>query len=332
MNEYNVAIVGATGAVGREMMSILENSKFPIKKPVLIASERSQGKLLEFRGEKIPVQTIKKGIFSDIDIALFSIGSKLSSKYALQAVAEGAVVIDNSNAFRMDEKVPLVVPEINPDKIDEHNGIIANPNCSTIQMVLALYPLYREAGIERLVVSTYQAVSGTGMSAIKELKKQSRAYLDEKEIEKEVYPEQIAFNVLPHIDVFDNQGYTKEERKVERETRKILNDDQLRITCTAARVPVFYGHSEAVNVELKSDLKIEKLRNILSDQNGVTLMDSPEKEKYPHPLLVGNEDRVMVGRIRRDFSQKRTYNLWIVANNLRKGAALNAVQIAEKII
>ncbi|MFW5992164.1 MAG: aspartate-semialdehyde dehydrogenase, partial [Halanaerobiaceae bacterium] len=251
---------------------------------------------------------------------------------APRAAEEGAVVIDNSNAFRMDENTPLVGPEINPVDIFDHNGIIANPNCSTIQMVLALKPVYEEYGIKRIVVSTYQAVSGTGKDAIDELDQQVNAYLNDEQLVSEVYPHQIAFNVLPHIDIFFDNDYTKEEMKMVRETRKILDDPDIPITATAARIPVFYGHAEAVNIETEKDVNLDRLKALLNATSGVKVVDNPEKAIYPLPTMSENDDSVMVGRIRKDFSIDRGINLWVVANNLRKGAALNAVQIAEKLI
>ncbi len=327
MNNYNIAVVGATGAVGREMQKILEEKKFPINKLKLFATEKSAGKKFIVNNQKYTVETIKPGCFKDIDIALFSIGSTPSKEIVPRAVEEGAVVIDNSNAFRMDKDVPLVVPEINPEEIKNHKGIIANPNCSTIQMVVALKPIYDLAGIKRIVVNTYQAVSGTGKAAIDELDQQVRSYVNNKEITNDVYPHQIAFNALPHIDVFFDNGYTKEEIKMVRETRKILKDDTIAITATAVRIPVFYGHSEAVNVEVKKEISIEKLREKLKKSEGIKIVD-----KYPVTIMSEKDDNVLVGRIRKDNSVAHGFNLWIVANNLRKGAALNAVQIAEKLI
>jgi len=330
-DKINVAVVGATGAVGREMMNILEERNFPINKLKLFATEKSKGKRFTVQGQEYIVDTIKPGSFKDIDIALFSIGSTPSKEIAPRAAQEGAVVIDNSNAFRMDDEVPLVVPEINMDAAGEHNGIIANPNCSTIQMVLALKPIYEKAGIKRLIISTYQAVSGTGKAAIDELEKQVKAYVNDKELKSEVYPHQIAFNVLPHIDIFYDNGYTKEELKMERETKKILNDDNLGITATAARIPVFYGHAESLNIEMEEEIGINEIKEILDETQGVEVVDDPENSVYPLPIDSENNDQVMVGRIRKDFSIDKGINMWVVANNLRKGAALNAVQIAEEL-
>lgn len=328
----NIAVVGATGAVGEEMLKILEEKDFPVNKLKLFATERSKGKKINFKGETYTVQTIEKGSFKDIDIALFSIGSGASKEIAPQAAKEGAIVIDNSNAFRMDEGVPLIVPEINPDEIFNHQGIIANPNCSTIQMVLVLKPILDNAGIERIVLSTYQAVSGTGRKAIEELKTQSEDYLQGKKLNKEAYPHQIAFNVLPHIDIFYENGYTKEELKLVREPRKILDAHDLRITATAARVPVFYGHAESVNIETEEKISINNLTKLLNNTEGVKVIDNVKNNEYPLQVMSETNDNVMVGRLREDETIKKGINMWIVANNLRKGAALNAVQIAEKII
>lgn len=330
--KYNVAILGATGAVGREMIKILEERNFPVVKIKLMATERSSGTRINFKGESVEVETHEPGKFKDIDIALFSAGSSASLKIAPAAVKEGAVVIDNSNAFRMDDSVPLIVPEVNPQKISEHSGIIANPNCSTIQLVVALKPIYDKFGIKRIVVNTYQAVSGTGKDAVRELETQISQYIDNSEIINEVYPYQIAFNALPHIDVFQDNGYTKEEMKIIRETRKILDDSKIAITSTAVRIGVFNGHCEAVNVETEKEFTLEEIREILDSFEGVKVVDNPSKNKYPMPLMVDEDDNVLVGRIRRDDSIENGLNLWIVANNLRKGAALNTVQIAEKMI
>ena len=332
MSDINIAVVGATGAVGREMVKILEERNFPVNKLKLIASKRSEGKKISFRNTNIEVKSPKKNIFKNIDISLFSVSSNLSKKLAPQAVDEGAIVIDNSSAFRLEEGVPLVVLEINPDRIYEHNGIIANPNCSTIQLVVAVKPIHERYNIKRMVVSTYQAVSGTGKAAIDELKKQVKDFINENELENEVYPYQIAFNILPHIDRFFENGYTKEEMKVVYETRKILEDDKLAITTTAARVPVFYGHSEAVNLELKKQFSIKEINNLLNKAEGVRIVDNIDDNLYPLVTMVEEDDDILVGRIRRDNSIEKGLNLWVVGNNLRKGAALNAVQIAEKLI
>lgn len=332
MTKYNIAVVGATGAVGQKIIKILEERKFPVENIKFIASEKSEGKKISFLDKKIKVESISKGVFEDIDIALFSIASELSKKIAPQATEAGAVVIDNSNAFRMDDKVPLIVPEINADKINEHNGIIANPNCSTIQLVMTIKPIFEKYGIKRLIVSTYQAVSGTGQKAIKELEKQIEDYLANKKIKSKVYPHQIAFNLLPHIDEFQENSYTKEEMKVVKETRKILDDREIPITATAVRVPVFNGHGESVNIETEVSYVIEDIKKSINKMKNVKLIDNIKENSYPMPIMTDNEDDVLVGRIRRDYSKKNALNMWIIANNLRKGAALNAVQIAEKLI
>ena len=332
MSKYNIAVVGATGAVGQEIIDILEERNFPVDKLKLIASKKSEGKKMSFLDKKIEIESIKKGIFEDIDIALFSIASDLSKKFAPQAVREGAVVIDNSNAFRMDEDVPLVVPEINANKINEHQGIIANPNCSTIQLVMAIKPIFKKYGLKRVIVNTYQAVSGTGKKAISELEQQVRDYIDNNEIKSEVYPHQIAFNLLPHIDEFQENKYTKEEMKVVKETKKILDDREIPITATAVRVPVLNGHGESVNIETEVSYLIDDIKNSIDKMENVKLVDNIKENEYPMPIMIENEDNVLVGRVRRDYSKKNALNMWIVANNLRKGAALNAVQIAEKMI
>jgi aspartate-semialdehyde dehydrogenase len=332
LNNFNVAVVGATGAVGREMLKILEERDFPVNELKLIATEKSAGITLGYKGNEIEVEVVRKGIFKGIDIALFSAGSEASKQIAPMAVKEGTVVIDNSNAFRMDNEVPLVVPEINSEEIFKNKGIIANPNCSTIQMVTALKPIYDAVGIKRIVISTYQAVSGTGKKAIDELREQLRSFLEGEEIKSEVYPYQIALNIIPHIDVFLENDYTREEMKLIRETRKILNDYDMAITSTAARVPVFYGHSESVNIETVKKISIKRVKELLYKAKGVKLIDKPEDLIYPMAIMSEKEDDVLVGRLREDHSIDKGINMWIVANNLRKGAALNAVQIAEHLI
>ncbi len=334
MKQYNVAVVGATGAVGNEMIKVLEERKFPVKKLTLLASSRSLGKTLSFHGEDIDVEELKEDSFKDIDIALFSPGGSISLKFAPIAAASGCVVIDNTSAFRMDPDVPLVVPEVNEHAIAQHTkkGIIANPNCSTIQMVVALKPLYDVAKIKRVVVSTYQAVSGTGQKAIKELEQQVLAIYAMKPIEKKVYPYQIAFNVLPHIDSFLENGYTKEEMKMVNETKKIMEDDSIQVTATTVRVPVFFGHSESVNIEFASEMTPDMARKLLKKAPGVKLVDNPSKNIYPLALEAAGKDDTFVGRIRVDDTVKYGLNMWVVADNIRKGAALNAVQIAEALV
>lgn len=332
MESYNVAVLGATGAVGRTMIKILEERNFPVKRLLPLASARSNGYTVEFKGEKIKVEQAFPSSFEGIDIALFSAGKEVSLEFAPEAIKRGAVVIDNSNAFRMDPEVPLVVPEVNPQDIHQHRGLIANPNCSTIQMVVVLKPIHEKARIKRVVVSTYQAVSGTGIDAIEELKLQSMKILKGEKPENKVYPYPIAFNVLPHIDAFDDTGYSLEEWKMVKETKKIMGDESIAVTATTVRVPVFNSHSEAVNVETAEKLTAEKARSILSEAPGVKVVDDPKNRIYPLPGEVSGKNEVFVGRIREDFSIPNGLNLWIVADNLRKGAAYNAVQIAEYMV
>jgi aspartate-semialdehyde dehydrogenase len=334
MKQYNVAVVGATGAVGNEMIKVLEERKFPVKNLTLLASSRSVGKTLSFHGQDIDVQELKEDSFKGIDIGLFSPGGAISLKFAPIAAASGCVVIDNTSAFRMDPDVPLVVPEVNEHAIAQHTkrGIIANPNCSTIQMVVALKPLHDAAKIKRVVVSTYQAVSGTGQKAIKELENQVLAIYGMKPIEKKVYPHQIAFNVLPHIDSFLDSGYTKEEMKMINETKKIMEDDSILVTATTVRVPVFFGHSESVNIEFEREMTPDMARKLLKKAPGVKVVDDPSKNRYPLALDAAGRDDTYVGRIRADDTVKYGLNMWVVADNIRKGAALNAVQIAEALV
>lgn len=332
MKEYNIAVVGATGAVGTAMLEVLKEYDLPINKLKLIASPRSEGKKIQYNKDTYIVQKVENGIFEDVDIALFSIGSSNSKKFVPQAVYEGALIIDNSNAYRMDKEVPLIVPEINPEKIKEHNSIIANPNCSTIQMVVAINSLQQAKKIKRIYVSTYQAVSGTGQKAIDELKEQSRAYLNKEEVKTEVYPHQIAFNTIPIIDKVNDNGYTEEELKLNRETRKIFDDYEIMVTATAVRVPVFYGHSESVHLEFKKPYDMEEIRYLLSSDQNIKLLDEPENNIYPTPIMSEEEDKILVGRLRKDLHSDCGLEMWIVGNNIRKGAALNAVQIADYII
>lgn len=328
---FSVAVAGATGAVGQAMRQVLEERSFPVREIRFLASERSVGKRLPFRGEMIPVQKLDHDSFAGVDIALFSAGGERSLVFAPSAARSGAVVIDNSSAWRMDPVVPLVVPEVNPHAIAGYKtkGIIANPNCSTIQMVVALKPLHDFARITRIVVSTYQAVSGTGQKAIAELEDQVRAWTAGSPMERRVYPYQIAFNCLPHIDSFLENGYTKEEMKMVNETRKIMEAPEIRVAATTVRVPVFYGHSESVNVEFERPISPEKARELLEGAPGVKLVDDPSKNIYPLAIDVAGQDLTFVGRIRRDLSCENALALWIVADNIRKGAATNAVQIAE---
>jgi aspartate-semialdehyde dehydrogenase len=331
MKRFNVAIVGATGAVGNEMVETLDHRNFPVKELKLLASERSAGSVLSYKGHDVRVDILKEDSFRGVEIGLFSAGGPVSQKFAPIAAASGCVVIDNTSAFRMDPDVPLVVPEVNAHAIKHYKnkGIIANPNCSTIQMVVVLKPLHDAARIKRVVVSTYQAVSGTGKRAIAELESQITAIYGNREVTHSVYPHQIAFNCLPHIDVFLENGYTKEEMKMVNETVKIMEDASIKVTATTVRVPVFYGHSESVNVELEKELTPDAARRILSKAPGVVVADDPKKNVYPMAIYAAGSDETFVGRIRRDESVEHGLNMWIVADNIRKGAALNAVQIAE---
>ncbi|MBI5099277.1 MAG: aspartate-semialdehyde dehydrogenase [Nitrospirae bacterium] len=331
-DKYVVAIVGATGAVGNEMAEVLEERNFPVKKLRLFASERSEGKIISFHDESVTVEILTENVFKGIDIALFSAGGERSLHYAPIATKEGCVVVDNSSAWRMDPKVPLVVPEVNTHDLKWHKGIIANPNCSTIQMVVVLKPIHDAAKIKRVVVTTFQSVSGTGKKAMDELLNQTSDLLNFKDIKPLVYPHQIAFNCIPHIDKFMDDGYTKEEIKMVNETKKIMGDDSIRVTATTVRVPVFRGHSEAINIETEKKLTANAVRALLSKAPGVLVYDEPEKNVYPLPTLTAGKDEVYVGRIREDTTIENGINIWIAADNLRKGAALNAVQIAEKLI
>jgi aspartate-semialdehyde dehydrogenase len=329
--QFHVAVAGATGAVGNQMIACLEERNFPVKSIKLLASFRSTGKKLSFRGEPVAVEEMTEKSFNGMDIALFSAGGSTSEKFAPVAAESGCVVIDNSSAWRMDPMVPLVVPEVNPHAIAGYiqKGIIANPNCSTIQMVVALNPIHRKFGIKRIVVSTYQAVSGTGQKAIVELDTQVRAIMNSQPVEKKIYPHRIAFNCLPHIDVFLDNGYTKEEMKMVRETRKIIEDDTIGVTATTVRVPVFYSHSESINIETRLPITPEAVRDILTRSPGVKVVDDLKTNAYPMPIDATGQDLTFVGRIRKDESVPNGINLWVVADNIRKGAATNAVQIAE---
>jgi len=328
---YVVAVVGATGAVGTEMIEVLEERKFPVIRLVPLASTRSAGGTVTFEGNEVPIEVLTKDSFAGVDIALFSAGADLSREFAPIAVKAGAVVIDNSAAWRMTPEVPLVVPEVNAHDIQRHKGIIANPNCSTIQMVVALKPLHDQARIKRIVVTTFQSVSGTGKDAMDELMAECQDLLSFKSASPKVYPYQIAFNCLPQIDDFLPSGYTKEEMKMVHETRKIMGDQSIHVTATTVRVPVYVGHSEAVNIETERKLSANEARAILSTAPGVLLYDDPAHKIYPMPLEVAGKDEVYVGRVREDESIANGLNLWVVADNLRKGAALNAVQIAEHL-
>jgi len=332
--KYNVAIVGATGAVGEQMREVLDERQFPVGEVRLLASERSVGQFLPFQSRQLAVEVLKADSFKDIDIALFSAGGSVSGEFAPMAVAAGAVVIDNTSVFRMEPDIPLVVPEVNAKEIANYKsrGIIANPNCSTIQMVVALKPIHDAARIKRVVVSTYQSVSGAGRKAMEELSQQVAALFNGKEIEKVKFPHQIAFNCIPHIDAFMADGYTKEEWKMIEETRKILGEPNLPVTATTVRVPVFCSHSEAVNVETYVKLSANETRRILREAPGIIVADEPESNLYPMAIDAAGKDATYVGRIREDKSVANGLNLWVVSDNLRKGAALNAVQIAEILI
>ncbi|MGA0293570.1 MAG: aspartate-semialdehyde dehydrogenase [bacterium] len=325
----HVAIAGATGAVGTEFLKLLEARDFPMKSLRLLASSRSAGSKLKFRGENLEVEELTPKSFKGIDIAFFSAGGSRSKEFAPHAVDSGAVVIDNSSAFRMDEKVPLVVPEINPKQAFEHQGLIANPNCSTIQMVVALNPIHRAANIQRVVVSTYQAVSGAGASAMEELKQQLRAWANDEPMKQEVFPTQIAFNLFPHIDVFQDNGYTKEEMKMVHETRKIMNAPNMQISATCVRVPVLRAHSEAVWVETEKPLSESEARELFEKEPGIVVKDERESGGYPTPWHITETQETYVGRIRKDISHPNGLTFWVVADQLYKGAALNAIQIAE---
>jgi len=331
MKRYRVGVVGL-GAVGLEMFKVLEKSGLPISEVVPLV-RRNEGSTIEFCGKPLVLKKVGKGAFQDIDIALMAAGSDASEQLAPLAVEEGAVVIDNSSAFRMDPQVPLVVPEVNPQSAQKHKGLIANPNCSTIQMLVAIKPLHDLFKIKRIVVSTYQAVSGTGLQAIDELNSQTRAYVNGQEMPRSVYPHRIAFNALPHIDGFLENGYTGEEMKMFNETRKILDDPQIQVNATTVRVPVLNCHSEAVNIETEKPLPcIDKIREILESAPGVKVLDDVKNNFYPLAIACSGTNDVYVGRIRRDFTIENGLNMWVVADNLRKGAALNAVQIAELLV
>ena len=332
MRKYHTAIVGATGLVGQEFIKVLEHRDFPMASVHLLASDRSAGRKLFVNHREIEVEEVTPNSFDPVDIALISAGSEVSKHFAPIAAKRGAVVVDNSAAFRMNPNVPLVVPEVNPEDLEHHQGIIANPNCSTIQMVVALHPLHKVNPIKRIVVDTYQAVSGTGSAAVDELNSQTKLILEGKSTVPHVYPHQIAFNLLPEIDVFLDDGYTKEEWKMIHETRKILHDESIAISATCVRVPVVAGHSEAIHVEFSNPMSPEEAREILAAAPGVKVLDDPPISLYPHPWSVAGTDEVFVGRIRRDASHPNGLAMWVVADNLRKGAALNTVQIAEALI
>jgi aspartate-semialdehyde dehydrogenase len=332
MKGFHVAIVGATGLVGQEFIKVLGQRNFPMRSIRLLASDRSAGRKLFVNHKEVKVEETALQSFDGVDIALFSAGAEISNYFSPIAARVGAVVIDNSAAFRMDPEVPLVIPEVNAEDIKEHKGIIANPNCSTIQMVMALYPLHRVNPIKRIIVDTYQSVSGTGTAAMEELSEQARVVLEGRNTSPHVYPHQIAFNVLPEIDLFLDNGYTKEEWKCVEETKKIMHAEDIAISATCVRVPVFIGHSEAIHIEFSEPMSPETARRILSEAPGVKVLDDPNISLYPMPWSAAGSDDVFVGRIRRDASHDCGLAMWVVADNLRKGAALNAVQIAEAMI
>ncbi|MBA7505744.1 Aspartate-semialdehyde dehydrogenase [subsurface metagenome] len=332
MKGYRVAVVGATGLVGQEFIKVLEERNFPMTSIHLLASDRSAGKKLFVTHKEIEVKETVPESFDGIDIALFSAGAETSRYFSPIAAQSGAVVIDNSSAFRMTPNIPLVVPEVNPEDIKWHKGIIANPNCSTIQLVVALYPLHRVNPIKRIIVDSYQAVSGTGSTAVEELTTQAKQVLEGQSTIPHIYPHQIAFNVLPEIDVFLDNGYTKEEWKLVEETRKIMHAYDIAISATCVRVPVFTGHSEAIHIEFSRPMSPDEARRILAHAPGVKVLDDPAISLYPQPWSAAGTDEVFVGRIRRDASHPNGLTMWVVADNLRKGAALNTVQIAEEMI
>lgn len=331
---YAVAVVGATGAVGQQMLEVLAERNFPIRELRLLASARSAGELRDFKGQSYVVQELTEDSFDGIDIALFSAGGGRSEQFCPVAAAAGAVCVDNSSAWRMDPEVPLVVPEVNPEAVADFRkrGIVANPNCSTIQMVLPLKALHDVSPLQRVVVSTYQAVSGSGQSAIEELRVQTGELLNGRPAEPKAYPHQIAFNCLPHIDVFYDNGYSKEELKMINETRKILQVPDLGVTATTVRVPVFYGHSESVNLQTREKISADQARQLFANFPGMEVVDEPQANRYPMAIDAAGKDATYVGRIREDDSADNALNLWVVADNIRKGAATNAVQIAELLV
>ncbi|NPV25986.1 MAG: aspartate-semialdehyde dehydrogenase [Firmicutes bacterium] len=331
MKKYNVAVVGATGAVGQEMLKVLAERNFPVGEVKMLADPREEGTKITFKGQEYTVFGAEPESFNNVQIALFAAG-EVVKELAPAAVKKGAVVIDNSSTFRLDPAVPLVVPEVNPEDVRQHQGIIANPNCSTIIMVVALKPIHDAAGIKRVVVSTYQAVSGAGKAGIEELKLQTPKVLAGEPIQPDVFQYQIAFNLIPHIDIFVEKDYTKEEMKMVYETRKIMHEPDMAITATTVRVPVFRSHSESVNIETEKKITAEEAREILCRAPGVIVLDNPAKKEYPMPIITSDTDEVYVGRIREDISIDKGLNLWVVADQIRKGAATNAVQIAEILV
>ena len=329
MKRYNVAVLGPTVALGNCFLRILEERSFPVKNIKFLASKRSKGKKLKFKGKPYPVEALSHDSFRGIDLVLASAGASRSLEFLPSAVEAGAVCVDNSSAFRMDNVVPLVVPEVNGNRIKEHKGIIANPNCSTIQMVVALWPIHKVARIKRIVVTTFQSVSGAGQKKVMELWEQSKLFLAKKKIKPKEFHHRIAFNLIPQIDIFLDNAYTKEEMKMVNETRKIMEDASIQINATCIRVPVFYAHSESVNIETERHVTADEVREILSKAPGVKIIDTPEKQAYPMPISAEVHDEVFVGRIRKDESVENGISMWVVSDNIRKGAALNAIQIAE---
>lgn len=332
MKTYTVAVVGATGAVGQKMIETLEKRNFPVGKLKVLASKRSVGKTVTYKEKEYVVEEALPESFEGVDFALFSAGGSVSKELVPEAVKRGAIAIDNTSAFRMDPNVPLVVPEVNAHALKEHAGIIANPNCSTIQMMVALKPIYDVYGIEKIVVSTYQAVSGAGDKAIHELKTQTNEALTGEALTKQAFPHQIAFNVIPQIDVFEENGFTKEEMKMVNETHKILEDASIEVTPTCVRVPVVFGHSESVYIETSKSYDFEKVKELLAKAPGISVVDNPENKEYPMPIDAQGQYDTYVGRLRRDLFQENGLNMWVVSDNVLKGAALNAVQIAEELI
>ena len=330
--EPRVAIAGATGLVGRQFISILEERDFPLSSLRLLASERSEGKVMQVKGQEMVVERLDENSFEGVDIALFSAGSDVSRKFSPMAAASGAVVVDNSKAFRMEENVPLVVPEVNADDVFRHRGIIANPNCSTIQLVVALDPIHRVNPIKRVIVDTYQSVSGAGGAGVQELEGQTRAAVTGEEAGAQKMPHPIAFNVIPEIDTYLDNGYFNEEWKIVQETRKIMHAPEMAISATAVRVPVYVSHSEAVHLELSAPMDPQEVRDVLTRAPGVQVIDSPAAHEYPLPASAAGTDDVFVGRIRKDVSHPCGIAMWVVADNVRKGAALNTIQIAEVLV
>ncbi len=331
-SKYNIAIAGVTGAVGQEMLRVLDQRKFPVNQLLPLASKRSTGKRVRFKGKSITIRELTKDSFDDVDIALFSAGGSVSKSFGPVAAAKGCVVVDNSSAFRMEKSVPLVVPEINAGDVKKHKGIISNPNCTTIVTLMALHPLHKAFGVKRIFASTYQAVSGSGALAIEELRTQVKQIAAGRKVTQEVYPHQIAFNVLPHVDTFLENGYTKEEMKMENEGRKIMHHPRFRASTTCVRVPVYRAHSIAVNAEFSKTVTVAAARRVLKKASGLDFLDDTPKNVYPLPLNVAGENNCAVGRLRQDCALKNGLSFWVVGDQLLKGAALNAVQIAEEVI